>query len=80
MSDPHIIARLADSPEFAALKEHFAQRKVDESHKLGRQMVADPSTHGETEAQHLKSFYAGVDAVLALPIKTRANLKKEQSA
>ena len=77
--EAEIVARLAESPEFAALKEHFEKRRTDEAHKLGRQMVADPSTHGETEAQYLKSFYAGVDAVFALPIKARASLKKEHS-
>lgn len=80
MADPQKIARLADFAEFEELKKHFEQRRIDEAHKLGRQMVADPGTHGETEARHLKSFYAGVDAVLALPIKTRATLKKEHSA
>jgi hypothetical protein len=64
-----MIARLAALPEFAALKDYFDERREVDVQKLARQTFASPENHDRVEWERLRAFYAGVDAVLSLPIK-----------
>jgi len=66
-----MIARLADLVEFAELKAHFAARREHDTVALGKRMVAAPESYDRLDAERLKAFYAGVDAVLGEPLKAR---------
>lgn len=72
-----MIARLADLREFAELKLEFDERREAEIQSLARKTFALPSEHDVLEWERKKAFYAGVDAVLALPVKERDNSRKE---
>lgn len=79
MADAAMIARLADLREFAELRAEFEERKEEAITKLGRQAIADPDNHTALEAHKLKAFYAGADAVLALPVKAREAAKRKEN-
>lgn len=76
--DDAIVARLAESPEFAALKEHFDQLAVEEAHELGRKNFAAPDSHDSLEWEKLRAFHKGAAAVFAQPVRSRANNLKRQ--
>jgi hypothetical protein len=75
--DPRTIARLADLHEFAELKRYFDEQREADIQALARKTFAQPAEHDQIEWERKKSFYAGVDAVLALPVKARDSLRKE---
>lgn len=77
--DARIVARLADSPEFAALKEHFAGRAVEEARELGLKNFALPESHDRLEWERLRAFHRGVAAVFEEPIKARREIKKQEA-
>jgi len=72
-----MIARLADLREFAELKQFFDEQREEVIQKLARQTFALPEEHDRLEWERKKAFYAGVDAVLALPVKEREAQRKE---
>lgn len=72
-----MIARLADSREFAELKQEFDERCEEEIQRLARKTFALPEQHDVLEWERKKAFYAGVDAVFALPVKERETARKE---
>lgn len=78
MSDPRMIARLADLREFAELKTHFEERREAEAIRFGKASMANPEAHDQLEAHKLKAFYAGVDAVLGLPLKARRGTTNQE--
>lgn len=77
MADPRTLARLADLHEFAELKQHFDELRERDIEKLARQTFALPEMHDRLEWERKKAYYAGVDAVLALPVKAREAIRKE---
>jgi hypothetical protein len=77
VADVRTIARLADMLEFGELKLYFDERREEEVQRLARKTFAIPEEHDEKEWLRLKAFYAGVDAVLALPAKERESQRKE---
>lgn len=72
-----MIARLADFREFDELKKEFDDRREEDIQALARKTFALPEEHGALEWERKKAFYAGVDAVLALPAKERESQRKE---
>lgn len=76
--DPQIVARLADSPEFAALKEHFEELATAQAHELGRKNFAMPDKHDALEWERLRAFHKGAMAVFEEPIKARAQIKRQE--
>lgn len=77
MADVRIIARLADLHEFAELKQHFDELCEADIQALARKTFALPAEHDMLEWERKKAFYAGVDAVLSLPVKERESQRKE---
>ena len=77
MADPRTIARLADLHEFAELKTFFDEQREHDIEKLARQTFALPEKHDQLEWERKKAYYAGVEAVLALPVKAREAIRKE---
>lgn len=77
MADVRTIARLADLHEFEALRQHFEEEREADIQKLARQTFALPEKHDMLEWERKKAFYAGVDAVLSLPVKEREKQRKE---
>lgn len=75
--DPRTIARLADLHEFAELKLYFDEQREVDIQTLARKTFSQPEEHDQIEWERKKAFYAGVDAVLALPVKQRDSLRKE---
>lgn len=75
--DPRTIARLADLHEFSELKAYFDELREADIQALARKTFAQPSEHDQLEWERKKAFYAGVDAVFALPAKQRESLRKE---
>ena len=75
--DPRTIARLADTHEFAELKAYFDEQREEDIQALARKTFAQPAEHDQIEWERKKAFYAGVDAVFALPAKQRDSLRKE---
>lgn len=75
--NPRTLARLADLHEFAELKAYFDEQREAEIEALARKTFAQPAEHDQLEWERKKAFYAGVDAVLALPVKQRESLRKE---
>lgn len=75
--DPRTVARLADIHEFAELKRYFDEQCEADVQTLARKTFAQPSEHDQLEWERKKAFYAGVDAVFALPVKQREILRKE---
>lgn len=71
MADLRMVARLADLREFDELKQHFDQQREDDIQSLARKTFALPAEHDQLEWERKKAFYAGVDAVLSLPVRTR---------
>lgn len=71
------IARLAELHEFAALREHFEEQRERDIEALARKTFALPEHHDRLEWERKKAYYAGVDAVLALPVKAREAIRKE---
>ncbi len=80
MANAAMIARLAELREFAELKSHFDERRDHEVTELGRKLFANPEAHDRFEAERLKGFYAGVDAVLSLPLKARRQTQNAAKA
>lgn len=72
-----MIARLADLREFDELKQEFDARREADIQALARKTFAQPSEHETLEWERKKAFYAGVDAVLSLPVKERESQRKE---
>lgn len=77
MADVRLVARLADLHEFAELKKHFDEQCEAEIQALARKTFAQPANHDTLEWERKKAFYAGVDAVLSLPVKERESQRKE---
>lgn len=77
MADGRMIARLADLREFAQLKQAFDERCEAEVQALARKTFKLPEAHDRLEWEKLRAFYAGVDAVLALPVKEREALTQQ---
>lgn len=75
--DPRTIARLADLHEFAELKAYFDEQREADIQALARKTFSQPAEHEQIEWERKKAFYAGVDAVFALPVKQRDSLRKE---
>jgi hypothetical protein len=76
-ADMKTVARLADLYEWAELEKHFAEALEDDVLRLARKTFAQPEHHDQLEWERKKAFYAGVDAVLALPAKQREAQRKE---
>lgn len=74
MADGRMIATLADLPGLRELKMAFDERCEKDVQALARKTFANPEEHDADEWKRLKAFYAGVDAVLALPTQERAKL------
>jgi hypothetical protein len=72
-----MIARIADLHEFAELKQHFDDQREEDIKALARKTFAQPAEHDTLEWERKKAFYAGVDAVLSLPVKERESQRKE---
>jgi hypothetical protein len=72
-----MIAHLADLREFAELRAHFDEVQQSTIEKLARQTFALPEEHDRLEWERKKAFFAGVDAVLVLPMKERESQRKE---
>lgn len=72
-----MVVRLADLHEFAELKKHFDEQCEEEIQALARKTFALPEHHDRLEWERKKAFYAGVDAVLSLPVKERESQRKE---
>ncbi len=77
VADPKTIARLADLHEWAELTAYFEEQREDEIQRLARKTFAQPEHHDSLEWERKKAFYAGVDAVLSLPVKERESQRKE---
>ena len=77
MADVRLLARLADLHEFAELKKYFDEQREEEIQRLARKTFASPEHHDQLEWERKKAFYAGVDAVLSLPVKERESQRKE---
>jgi hypothetical protein len=73
-----MIARLADLREFAELKTHFEERQQQDVARLGQRYFSAPEEWDRDEATRLKAFYAGVDAVLGLPLKARRDTIRQE--
>lgn len=73
-----MVARLADLREFAELKQAFDDIREADIQALARKTFAMPSEHDTLEWEKKKAFYAGVDAVLSLPVKERQSQREEQ--
>jgi hypothetical protein len=72
-----MIARLADLHEFAELQQEFVERREEDIQALARKTFALPEEHDMLEWERKKAFYAGVEAVLSLPVKERESQRKE---
>jgi hypothetical protein len=77
VADSRAFARLADLHEFDELKQHFDAQREAEIEALARKTFARPDEHDQLEWERKKAFYAGVDAVLSLPVKERESQRKE---
>jgi len=77
LADVRLTARLADLPEFAELKQHFDERREEDIQALARKTFSQPHEHDVLEWERKKAFYAGVDAVLSLPVRERESQRKE---
>lgn len=75
--DPRTIARLADLHEFTELKACFDEMREADIQALARKTFSQPAEHDQLEWERKRAFYAGVDAVFALPVKQRESLRKE---
>ena len=74
-----MIARLADLREFAELKAHFDERREREVNRLGQKFYANPEAYDRLDAERLKAFYAGVEAVLGEPIRARRSNRADRA-
>lgn len=77
MADVRTLARLADLHEFAELKQHFDELREEEVQRLARKTFALPEQHDRLEWERLKARWAGIDAVLSLPVKERDKQREE---
>lgn len=71
-----MIARLADLREFSELRQHFDAIREDEVKTLAIKTFKSPEHHDRIEWERLKARWAGVDAVLDLPVKLRKELNE----
>lgn len=74
-----MLARLNDIAEFHELKKYFDAKAEEDVQALARKSFKNPEGHDVLEWERLRSFYAGVDAVLGLPkiAKQRTSDRKE---
>jgi hypothetical protein len=77
VADLKTVARLADLHEWAELEKHFNEVREEEIQRLARKTFAQPEHHDRLEWERKKAFYAGVDAVLSLPVRVREEQRKE---
>ena len=74
-----MIARLADSPEFAELIKYVKEREEEDVKNLARKTYKLPEHHERLDWEKLKARYAGAFEVLDLPVLARDKLKREES-
>jgi hypothetical protein len=77
VADLKTVARLADLHEWAELQKHFDEVREEDIERLARKTFALPEHHDRLEWERKKAFYAGVDAVLSLPVRVREEQRKE---
>lgn len=79
-ADVRMLARLADIHEFHELKKHFDVDREEAVQALSRKTFANPEGHDRLEWEKLRAYYAGVDAVLALPVKARRTVSNREES
>lgn len=78
MADARIVARLTEVPEFAALKEFFAEAKEKEYATIARRLFNAPQEVDQLDLAEKRGYYKGIEAVLATPQKLAAEVHRQE--
>lgn len=76
MADARMVARLADSPEWAELRTIFDDAKETYFRKLARRIYSNPESITNSDLHYKRGVYRGVEIVLNEPHRLAEALQK----